>query len=189
MGEELIDGAGGLGLARNGTYLQGTSIARPQYATGWRNTWNNTMTPSGELNTNQAVANQAYTRLNSDLASGSITPEQFDAGLATLNNGATTAMGDGAFNTVGGEIGSAVKGMDPKSGAGGAGGSVLGGLASAVNIVTNLANTFDKSAEKAAQKQLDIENARANEMMAMNREKYNTFKADKKRLGLAYGGN
>lgn len=43
-------------------------------------------------------------------------------------------------------------------------------------------------AGKQAKKQWEAENARANEIMAMNREKYNTYKADKARLNSGYSG-
>ena len=47
-------------------------------------------------------------------------------------------------------------------------------------------NTY--KAGKQAKKQWEAENARANEIMAMNREKYNTYKADKARLNSGYSG-
>ena len=43
-------------------------------------------------------------------------------------------------------------------------------------------------AGKQAKKQWEAENARANELMAMNREKYNTYKADKAKLNAGYSG-
>lgn len=39
-----------------------------------------------------------------------------------------------------------------------------------------------------AKKQWEAENARANEIMAMNREKYATYKADKEKLNSGYSG-
>ena len=47
-------------------------------------------------------------------------------------------------------------------------------------------NTY--KAGKQAKKQWEAENARANEIMAMNREKYNTYKADKAKLNAGYSG-
>ena len=47
-------------------------------------------------------------------------------------------------------------------------------------------NTY--KAGKQAKKQWEAENARANEIMAMNREKYNTYKADKAKLNTGYSG-
>lgn len=46
----------------------------------------------------------------------------------------------------------------------------------------------DYKAMKQAKKQWEAENARANEIMAMNREKYNTYKADKAKLNAGYSG-
>lgn len=45
------------------------------------------------------------------------------------------------------------------------------------------------NAGKQAKKQWEAENARANEIMAMNREKYQTYKADKARLNSGYSGS
>ena len=47
-------------------------------------------------------------------------------------------------------------------------------------------NTY--KAGKQAKKQWEAENSRANEIMAMNREKYNTYKADKAKLNTGYSG-
>ena len=47
-------------------------------------------------------------------------------------------------------------------------------------------NTY--KAGKQAKKQWEAENARANEIMDMNREKYNTYKADKAKLNAGYSG-
>lgn len=44
-------------------------------------------------------------------------------------------------------------------------------------------------AGKQAKKQWEAENARADEIMAMNREKYQTYKADKSRLNAGYSGS
>ena len=44
------------------------------------------------------------------------------------------------------------------------------------------------NAAKQAKKQWEAENARANEIMAMNKEKYETYKADKARLNAGYSG-
>ena len=45
-----------------------------------------------------------------------------------------------------------------------------------------------KKALKQAEKAWEAENNRANEIMAMNREKYNIYKADKARLNSQYVG-
>lgn len=48
----------------------------------------------------------------------------------------------------------------------------------------NIMNTRD--AQKQAKRMWEAENARANELMAMNKEKYETYKADKARLNSQY---
>lgn len=61
------------------------------------------------------------------------------------------------------------------------------GLGTVVGIGTDIWGMLNqKKALKQAEKQWEAENARANEIMAMNREKYNTFKADKARLNSQY---
>lgn len=61
------------------------------------------------------------------------------------------------------------------------------GLGTVAGIGTDLwgiSNTL--KSQKQAKKQWEAENARANEIMAMNREKYDTYKADKTRLNSQY---
>ena len=61
------------------------------------------------------------------------------------------------------------------------------GLGTAVGIGTDIWGMLNqKKALKQAEKQWEAENARANEIMAMNRERYNTFSADKARLNSQY---
>lgn len=60
----------------------------------------------------------------------------------------------------------------------------LGGLA-----MTGLGAINSYRTGQQAKKQWEAENARANEIMAMNREKYNTYKADKERLNTGYSGS
>lgn len=61
------------------------------------------------------------------------------------------------------------------------------GVGTVAGIGMGLANIFNSmSAQKQAKNQWEAENARANELMAMNREKYNTYKADKARLNSQY---
>ena len=67
-------------------------------------------------------------------------------------------------------------GTDTAKNAIGVGGLALSGLGAY--------NTY--KAQKQAKKQWEAENARANEIMAMNREKYDTYKADKARLNSQY---
>lgn len=69
------------------------------------------------------------------------------------------------------------------------GSDTMKGIGSLAGIGMGIANIFNsRSAAKQAKKQWEAENARANEIMAMNREKYNTYKADKARLNAGYSG-
>ena len=61
-----------------------------------------------------------------------------------------------------------------------------GAIAGIGSGIFNIMNS--KKALKQAEKAWEAENARANEIMAMNREKYNTYKADKARLNSQYVG-
>jgi len=58
--------------------------------------------------------------------------------------------------------------------------SIIGGI----NDIMN-----SRRAIKSAEKQLSKDNARKDELMAMNREKYNTYKADRARLAAEYKGS
>lgn len=58
------------------------------------------------------------------------------------------------------------------------------GLGSLGLGVFNIFNT--RSAQKQAKRMWEAENARANELMAMNKEKYETYKADKAKLNSQY---
>ena len=62
----------------------------------------------------------------------------------------------------------------------------IGTIAGIGSGIFNIMNS--KKALKQAEKAWEAENARANEIMAMNREKYNTYKADKARLNSQYVG-
>ena len=62
----------------------------------------------------------------------------------------------------------------------------IGTIAGIGSGIFNIMNS--KKALKQAERQWEAENARANEIMAMNREKYNTYKADKARLNSQYAG-
>ena len=67
------------------------------------------------------------------------------------------------------------------------GSDAMKGVGTVAGMGLGLANIFNSmSAQKQAKKQWEAENARANELMAMNREKYNTYKADKARLNSQY---
>ena len=61
-----------------------------------------------------------------------------------------------------------------------------GAIAGIGSGIFNIMNS--RKALKQAEKAWEAENARANEIMAMNREKYNTYKADKARLNSQYVG-
>lgn len=61
------------------------------------------------------------------------------------------------------------------------------GLGTVVGVGSDIWGMLNqKKALKQAEKQWEAEDARANEIMAMNREKYNTFKADKAKLNSQY---
>ncbi len=60
----------------------------------------------------------------------------------------------------------------------------LGTLTGIGTDIWGISNTL--KAQKQANKQWEAENSRANEIMAMNREKYDTYKADKSRLNSQY---
>lgn len=89
-------------------------------------------------------------------------------GSNNLNTGTNTS--DGGFMNF--------LGSDSAKNAIGVGGLALSGFGALNNY----------KAGKQAKKQWEAENARANEIMAMNREKYNTYKADKARLNSGYSG-
>ena len=68
-------------------------------------------------------------------------------------------------------------------------GDSLKGVGTIAGIGSGIFNIMNsKKALKQAERQWEAENARANEIMAMNREKYNTYKADKARLNSQYVG-
>ena len=61
-----------------------------------------------------------------------------------------------------------------------------GTIAGIGSDIFNIMNS--RKALKQAERAWEAENARANEIMAMNREKYNTYKKDKARLNSQYAG-
>ena len=63
------------------------------------------------------------------------------------------------------------------------GAGTIAGIGSGIFNIMN-----SKKALKQAERAWEAENNRANEIMAMNREKYNTYKADKARLNSQYAG-
>ena len=61
------------------------------------------------------------------------------------------------------------------------------GLGTGIGIFTDVwGMSNQKKALKQTERQWEAENARANEIMAMNKEKYETYKADKARLNSQY---
>ena len=88
-------------------------------------------------------------------------------GGALGSPGTTVGTGTGLYNTA------LMKGI-----------GTVGGLGMGA---FNIYNTMND--QKEAKKQWEAENSRANEIMAMNKEKYNTYKADKSALNASYGGN
>ena len=98
------------------------------------------------------------------------------AGLDGLNFG-TSQAGSAAGNGLGSGL-SGFLSSDTLKG--------LGTIAGIGSGVFNIINS--RSALKQAERAWEAENARANEIMAMNREKYNTYKADKARLNSQYVG-
>ena len=98
------------------------------------------------------------------------------AGLDDLNFGTSQAG-----STAGGGLGSGLSGFISSDYLKGAG--AIAGIGSGIFNIIN-SNKALKQAEKA----WEAENKRANEIMAMNREKYNTYKADKARLNSQYVG-
>ena len=68
-------------------------------------------------------------------------------------------------------------------------GDSLKGIGTIAGIGSGIFNIMNsKKALKQAERAWEAENNRANEIMAMNREKYNTYKADKARLNSQYAG-
>ena len=69
------------------------------------------------------------------------------------------------------------------------GGDSLKGIGTIAGIGSGIFNIMNSNkALKQAERAWEAENARANEIMAINREKYNTYKADKARLNSQYVG-
>jgi len=167
-----------------GTPATNNSISSPQYDMGWVNNFKNSLASGNNLTPNQALANNAYEAFNLKYPQGSNVFNQsaYNADLNTLNTGAANATTSGAFNTVGDEI----KGLARPNSAG----SILGGLSTGVSIIGGINDIMNsRRAIKSAEKQLSKDNARKDELMAMNREKYNTYKADRARLAAEYKGS
>ena len=138
------------------------------------------------------IPSTTYVDPNNSLGAGNNRP-------VNLNSDTSTQGGGVDFSSLGGSLMSGLGSLFGGSGSGsGAGGNSSGlgsllnsdafkGFGTAVGIGTDIwGMTNQKKALKQAEKQWEAENARANEIMAMNEEKYNTFKADKARLNSQY---
>lgn len=97
---------------------------------------------------------------------------------------AASALDDlnfGVGQTGGGGSGTGLAGFLSSDSLKGAG--AIAGIGSGIFNIMN-----SRKALKQAERQWEAENNRANEIMAMNREKYNTYKKDKARLNSQYAG-
>ena len=102
-----------------------------------------------------------------------------DAYNAAISNGSIDGLSKGFENSGGFGAGLAdFLSSDYLKGAG-----TIAGIGSDIFNIMN-----SRKALKQAERAWEAENARANEIMAMNREKYNTYKADKARLNSQYVG-
>lgn len=128
---------------------------------------------------------------------GSNSPASNIGGLGTYANywgadGSITGLSEDAYKAAisGGHVDGLSKGFDNSSGLGKLFNSDnFKGLGTAVGIGTDIWGMLNqKKALKQAERQWEAENARANRIMAINEEKYNTFKTDKARLNSQYAG-
>ena len=105
-------------------------------------------------------------------------------------DGSLTGLSKEAYDAAisAGHVDGLSKGFDNSSGLGNLLNSdSFKGLNTAVGIGTDIWGMMNqKKALKQAERQWEAENARANEIMAMNKEKYETYKADKARLNSQY---
>ena len=105
-------------------------------------------------------------------------------------DGSLTGLSKEAYDAAisAGHVDGLSKGFDNSSGLGNLLNSdSFKGLSTTVGISTDIWGMMNqKKALKQAERQWEAENARANEIMAMNKEKYETYKADKARLNSQY---
>ena len=105
-------------------------------------------------------------------------------------DGSLTGLSKEAYDAAisAGHVDGLSKGFDNSSGLGNLLNSdSFKGLSTGVGIGTDIWGMMNqKKALKQAERQWEAENARANEIMAMNKEKYETYKADKARLNSQY---
>ena len=108
----------------------------------------------------------------------------------TGTDGSITGLSKEAYDAAisAGHVDGLSKGFDNSSGLGNLLNSdSFKGLGTGIGIFTDLwGASLQKKALKQVERQWEAENARANEIMAMNKEKYNTFKEDKARLNSQY---
>lgn len=131
-----------------------------------------------------------YVNPNNSLGAGNIRPVNLSSD--TSNQGGGVDLGSLGGSIMSG-LGSLFGGSGSSTGGNSSGlGSLLNsdafkGFGTAVGIGTDIWGMLNqKKALKQAEKQWEAENARANRIMAINEEKYNTFKADKARLNSQY---
>ena len=130
-----------------------------------------------------------------NLFGGYNSPVSNTGGLGTYatfmgTDGSITGLSKEAYDAAisAGHVDGLSKGFDNSSGLG----SLLNsdafkGFGTAIGIGTDIwGMSNQKKALKQAERQWEAENARANEIMAMNKEKYDTYKADKARLNSQY---
>ena len=110
----------------------------------------------------------------------------------TGTDGSKIGLNKDAYNAAiaNGSVDGLSKGFDSGNGlADFLSGDSLKGIGTIADIGSDIFNIMNsKKALKQAERAWEAENARANEIMAMNREKYNTYKADKARLNSQYVG-
>lgn len=132
-----------------------------------------------------------------NLFGGNNSPAANTGGLGTYatfkgTDGSITGLSEDAYKAAisNGHVDGLSKGFDSGNSSGL--GSLLNsdafkGFGTAIGIGTDIwGMSNQKKALKQAERQWEAENARANKIMAMNEEKYNTFKADKARLNSQY---
>lgn len=151
--------------------------------------WTQARNTLGTPGSNFGKINKSYGDFNTKweqyLKKG-LTPTQeaaYGSELSAMNQSAANAP-EGAFRTLGDSV-KEVAGVSPSSNIS----ETVGGLSSLMGVAAGINDILtSRKALKSAQNQLNIENQRKDEIMARDREKYNTYKADKSRLNAAYGG-
>ena len=112
--------------------------------------------------------NNALNSYNTSLANTAATDSTAfnNTGLADLFSGSTSSDGGGLF---------------------GLSNSTIGNMGTLYNIGSGLYNLYNSNQQlKLAQEAYDDESDRADELLAMQKDQYNTYKADKARLNSEY---